>query len=37
MKITWFVVDKSKQMPDTWEPFAKVVFENNEVIILKLR
>ena len=36
MKITWFVVDKSKQMPDTWEPFAKVVFENNEVIILKL-
>ena len=37
MNITWFVVDKSKQMSNTWEPFAKVVFENNEVIILKLR
>lgn len=37
MNIAWFVVDKSKQMPNTWEPFAKVAFENNEVIILKLR
>jgi hypothetical protein len=37
MNIAWFVVDKSKQMPNTWEPFARVVFENNEVIILKLR
>ena len=36
MNITWFVIDKSKQMPNTWEPFAKVIFENNEVIILKL-
>lgn len=37
MNIAWFVIDKSKPMPNTWEPFARVVFENNEVIILKLR
>ena len=36
MKINWFVVDKSKQMPSTWEPYASVAFENSEVIILKL-
>jgi len=36
MTINWFVVDKSKQMPTTWEPYASVAFENSEVIILKL-
>ena len=36
MKINWFVVDKSKQMPSTWESYASVAFENSEVIILKL-
>jgi hypothetical protein len=36
MNINWFVVNKAKQMPSTWEPFAKVAFENGEVIILKL-
>ena len=36
MKINWFVVDKSKQMPTTWEPYASIAFENSEVIILKL-
>ena len=36
MRINWFVVDKSKQMPTTWEPYASIAFENSEVIILKL-
>ena len=36
MNINWFVVDKSKQMPTTWEPYASIAFENSEVIILKL-
>lgn len=36
MNIAWFVVDKSKQMPTTWEPYARIAFENTEVIILKL-
>jgi len=36
MNINWFVVDKSKKMPTTWEPYASVAFENSEVIILKL-
>jgi len=35
MDIEWFVVDKSKKRPRTWEPFADVVFENSEVIILR--
>ena len=35
MGITWFVVDKSKQMPSSWSPFATIAFENSEVIILK--
>ena len=36
MNINWFVVDKSKQTPTTWAPYASVAFENKEVIILKL-
>jgi hypothetical protein len=36
MNINWFVVNKAKQMPSTWEPYASVAFENGEVIILKL-
>ena len=36
MNINWFVVDKSKQMPTTWEPYASVAFENSEVIVLQL-
>jgi hypothetical protein len=36
MNIDWFVASKAKQMPATWEPYASVVFENSEVIILKL-
>ena len=36
MRINWFVVDKSKQMPTTWEPYASITFENSEVIVLKL-
>jgi hypothetical protein len=36
MNINWFVVDKSKQMPTTWEPYASIAFENSGVIILKL-
>ncbi len=36
MNIDWFVVNKAKQMPSTWEPYASVAFENSEVIILKL-
>lgn len=36
MNIAWFVVDKSKQMPATWEPYARIAFENTEIIILKL-
>jgi len=35
MDIKWFVVDKSKKRPQTWDPFASVAFENSEVIILK--
>ena len=35
MGITWFVVDKSKQMPSSWSPFATIAFENSEVVILK--
>jgi hypothetical protein len=35
MGITWFVVDKSKQMPSSWSPYASIAFENSEVIILK--
>ncbi|MEY3413786.1 MAG: hypothetical protein RJA79_661, partial [Actinomycetota bacterium] len=31
MNINWFVVDKSKQMPTTWEPYASIAFENSEV------
>ncbi|GBL20712.1 hypothetical protein EMGBS4_07720, partial [Acidimicrobiaceae bacterium] len=27
MNIAWFVVDKSKQMPATWEPYARTAFE----------
>ena len=37
MNIDWFVASKAKQMPSTWEPHASVVFENSEVIILKLK
>ena len=36
MNINWFVVDKSKQLPTTWEPYASIAFENSDVIILKL-
>jgi len=36
MGINWFVVNKAKQMPSTWEPYASVAFENSEVTILKL-
>ena len=36
MKINWFVVDKSKQMPTTWEPYASIAFENSEVLVLQL-
>ena len=36
MNINWFVVDKSKQMPTTWKPYASIAFENSGVIILKL-
>ena len=35
MGINWFVVDKTKQMPNSWSPYATVAFENSEVIILK--
>jgi hypothetical protein len=35
MKINWFVVDKTKQMPNSWSPYATIAFENSEVIILK--
>ena len=35
MGINWFVVDKTKQMPNSWSPYAKIAFENSEVIILK--
>jgi uncharacterized membrane protein len=36
MNINWFVVDKSKQMPTTWKPYASIAFENSEVIVLQL-
>ena len=36
MNINWFVVDKSKQMPTTWKPYAIIAFENSEVIVLQL-
>ena len=35
MEINWFVVDKTKQMPTSWSPYATIAFENSEVIILK--
>ena len=35
MGISWFVVDKTKQMPTSWSPYATISFENSEVIILK--
>ena len=35
MGINWFVVDKMKQMPTSWSPYAAIAFENSEVIILK--
>jgi hypothetical protein len=35
MKINWFVVDKTKEMPNSWSPYATIAFENSEVIILK--
>lgn len=35
MGINWFVVDKTKQMPTSWSPYATIAFENSEVIILK--
>jgi hypothetical protein len=37
MNINWFVVNKAKQTPSTWEPYASIAFENSEVIILKLK
>ena len=35
MEINWFVIDKTKQMPTSWSPYATIAFENSEVIILK--
>jgi hypothetical protein len=35
MGINWFVVDKTKQLPISWSPYATIAFENSEVIILK--
>jgi hypothetical protein len=35
MEINWFVVDKTKQMPNSWSPYATIAYENSEVIILK--
>jgi heme/copper-type cytochrome/quinol oxidase subunit 2 len=35
MGINWFVVDKTKQLPNSWSPYATIAFENSEVIILR--
>lgn len=36
MNIKWFIVDKSKEMPNTWEPYASKVFENSDLVILRI-